>query len=85
MGFWEGIPGWEGGIEFPEQLWMPLDLWNVRGQAGHWGLGHPGTVGAQIRSRKFGCEYRQKSLCNKKSERKEGKKEGRVSCCPTID
>ena len=23
----------------PEQLWLPLDPWNVQGQAGHWGWG----------------------------------------------
>ncbi|KAF4805635.1 hypothetical protein TURU_000305 [Turdus rufiventris] len=35
--------GWDFGkeflarMEFPEQLWLPLDPWNVQGQAGHLG------------------------------------------------
>ncbi|RMC10540.1 hypothetical protein DUI87_13345 [Hirundo rustica rustica] len=25
------------GLELPEKLWLPLDPWNIQGQAGHWG------------------------------------------------
>ena len=49
MGYWEGIPPWEGGqalAQGAQSSWgCPWIPGSAQDQAGHWGLEQPGTVG----------------------------------------